>query len=876
MKNPKFQLARLAAAVAIALAGSFPAVPALAETGADPAPAGATPAAAPSAVPSSIPSPSGPPAVPAPGAAPVVSDAGLAEAVRRDLGMTLEEFNAAGEQAKRAADAVPSLRELPGYAGTSLKDGKIAVEGHGAELQARVDQLNQTGTAADFVLVASPAAAAAAPPTAAELMASSTEQLFQAYVREVGSAGLQAVVYADGHFIIRTGGTNSLEAGPPAILDPQLPPVTPVTTAPVTTAPATPAPGKLSAAEFVARYANVQLEKGAPIRTEEDLYGGEGYWNDVGQNCSAGFGAFSSTGQPLVLTAGHCAADGTARVTEIEQPTGSQAATGLIGARGERTGLLGSFGFSQFGGADNTAITGTQDTPGNVGTDIAVIEGLPAGLSVLPAATKWDAPANPARTAVKIIGKTAPFQGQAVCRSGRTTGWQCGTVDSLGIWVIPGPKSLPPNNDNDLRAIRAFDSTSVKSGGGDSGGPWISGSFAVGTHTGAEIIGSTQIRAIATTLEDAMTYIPGGAQLQLFLNKPELVAPANRTFTAGEPITGRVPAAPASAVAANSKVRITVAGQQPVELPVDAAGNWSFPTPSSTGRFQFSAETVNGFSRSGAASLSINVSDLVAPEISSPTEGAELKAVDRVEGTGTPGHEVLLSGDVTGSGVVSADGRWSISVADQQVYGKLSVIAVQTAPGHEHGPSATRNFTVIPPSPAVSSIPDGVHFSADRLPETISGAGIDGAEVTVLIDGVPVAASQAGGAGGFAARGAISSLAPQVLVAGGRWSVPFPAGLAAGAHTLSVSQSVDGVPSAAVGTTFTIRAAAPAAVPPAVPAAAPAAVDVAPAAVPVQPSGSGQLANTGAGGLLPAAGLGAGVLLLGGVAMLSVRRRLRR
>jgi LPXTG-motif cell wall-anchored protein len=883
VKIPKFQLARAAAAVALALAGSFAAVPALAEAEADPAPAGATPAPTPSssgagaaaaATPPAAgdPTPSPAPSAPAasdPAPSPAISDAGLAEAVQRDLGMTLEEFNAAGEQAERAARAVPSLRGLPGYVGTSLKDGKIVVYGSGAEFQARVDQLNQAGPLADFVLVAPPAATPAAPPTAAELVASSTEQLFQAYVQDVGSTGLQAVVYADGHFIIRTGGTNSVEAGLPAMLDLQLPPTAPVTTAPV--------PGKISAAEFVARYANVQLEKGSPIKTEADLYGGQGYWTDVGHSCSAGFGAFNSVGQPLVLTAGHCAYDGTARVTQVEDPSGSQAATGRVRAQGARAGLLGSFGFSQFGGVNNSAITGTKDNPGNVGTDIAVIEGLAPGLNVLPAATKWDDPANPGPTAVKIIGKTAPFQGQAVCRSGRTTGWNCGTVDSLGIWVVPGPKSLPPAYNNDLRAVRAFDSASVKSSAGDSGGPWISGSFAVGTHTGAESEGSTQIRAIATTLEDAMAYLPGGVQLQLFLNKPELVAPANMTFTAGEPITGRVPAAPASAVAANSKVLITVAGQQPVELPVDAAGNWSFPTPSSTGRFQFSAETVNGFSRSGAASLSINVSDLVAPGISSPTEGAELTAVDRVEGTGTAGYQVLLSGDVTGSGVVSADGHWNISVAGQQVYGKVSVVAVQTAPGHEHGPSATRNVAVTPPAPAVSSIPDGVHFSADRLPETISGAGVDGAEVTVLMDGVPVAASPAGGAGGVGARAVGSPLVPQVVVAGGRWSVPFPAGLAAGAHTLSVSQSVDGVPSAAVVATFTIRAPAPAAAPPAVPAAAPAPVTAAPAAAaPVPPAGSGQLPNTGAGGLLTAAGLGAGVLLLGGAALLSVRRRSRR
>jgi LPXTG-motif cell wall-anchored protein len=878
VKILKFQLARAAAAVAIALAGSVAAVPALAEAEAGPAPVGAVPSPSPAPSGAGAAAPATPPAAGAPtqSPAPLASDAGLAEAVRRDLGVTLEEFNAAGEQAKRAADAVPSLRELPGYVGINLTGGKIVVEGSGAELQARVDQLNQAGPVAEFVLVA-PAATPAAPRTAAELVASSTEQLFQAYLRDVGSAGLQAVVYAGGRFVIRTGGTNSLEAGLPAMLDPQLPATAPVTSgAPGTsavslTAPVTPAPGKISAAEFVARYANVQLEKGAPITTEEDLYGGQGFWTDTGDACSAGFGAFDSAGQPLVLTAGHCAGDGAARVTEIEQASGAPAATGVLHARGARTGLLGNFGFSQFGGANNSAITNSKDNPGNVGTDIAVIKGLASGLNILPAATKWDAVANPDPTAVKIIGKTAPFQGQAVCRSGRTTGWKCGTVDSLGIWVIPGPKSLPPAYDNDLRAVRAFDSTSVTSSGGDSGGPWISGSFAVGTHTGAEIEGSTQIRAIATTLEDAMAYIPGGVQLQLFLNKPELVAPANRTFTAGEPITGRVPAAPASAVAANSKVLITVAGQQPVELPVDAAGNWSFPTPSATGRFQFSAETVNGFSRSGTTNLSINVSDLVAPEISNLTEGAELKAVDRVEGTGTPGYEVLLSGDVTGSGMVSADGRWGISVAGQQVYGKLSVHAVQTAPGHEQGPSATRNVTVTPPVPAVSYFPDGVHFSQDRLPETISGAGVDGAEVTVLIDGAPVAVSQAGSAGGMGAMSVGLSLVQPDLVDGGRWSVPFPVGLAAGAHTLSVSQSVDGVSSAAVEATFTIRAAAPP-----TPAAAPAPAVPAAVAAPVQPAGAGQLPNTGASGLLTAAGLGAGVLLLGGAALLSVRRRSRR
>ena len=135
--------------------------------------------------------------------------------------MTLAEFDAAGALARRAADAAPSLRALPGYVGISLAGGKIAVEGSGAELRARVAELNGSGPA-DFLLAAP--AAAAAVPSAAELLASSTQQLFEAYVREVGAAGLQAVTYTDGHFVIRTGGTNTAQSVPAADALPARPP----------------------------------------------------------------------------------------------------------------------------------------------------------------------------------------------------------------------------------------------------------------------------------------------------------------------------------------------------------------------------------------------------------------------------------------------------------------------------------------------------------------------------------------------------------------------------------------------------------------------------------------------------------------------------
>ena len=781
MKTPTYQLTvRAVAAAALALAGSFQAIPALAEAGGPEPVSSASPAAAPE-----------------------ISAAGLAEAVRRDLGKTVEEFNAAGQLGRTAADALPSLQGLPGYLGISLRDGKVLVEGSSAGLQARVDELNGAASAAVFVLVAPAADPSTAPaadpstapavdpstapaadpstilaepptspadgpsdaPSAAELLASSTEQLFQSYVREVGPAGLQAVAYSGGNFIIRTGGTNAAEAVPSRTPAQQTVPAPQTATAPGTAVTAT-APGKISPADFVARYANVQLEQGPPVTTEADVFGGEGIAIDRRTICSTGFGAFSAAGLPVVLTAGHCAEDGRARIAELE-PATSATAGGSLTPPGPLA-PLGSFGFSQFGGPLNSWITGTKESPGNVGTDIAVIEALGGGIDLQPAASTWADAANPGPTAVKIIGMVAPFQGQEVCRSGRTEGWSCGQVEETGIYVVGGRTTTAA----DLRAFRGFLSRNVQSRGGDSGGPWISGNFAVGTHSAGETSGENF--AIATTLEDALTHIPAAVQLQLFLNKPELAAPEDLTVLAGQPITGRVPAAPASAVAANSKVRITFdkpADKQTVEVPVDAAGNWAFPAPEGNGKLTFTAETLNGFSRSGEVSLAVNVTDLDAPAITTPAEGAALETVTRIDGAGTPGLTVELTGDISGSAVVARDGLWTIPV-DGAAPGLLTIRAVQTSPGMVDSPAVTRNFTVEAP---------------------------------------PVAPAEPVAPAAPAAQAAPVAPAAPIVV------------LPAGASQL--------------------------------------------------PEASGQLPDTGAGSLLPTAGLAGGAILLGGVLLAAVRRR---
>ena len=142
---------------------------------------------------------------------------------------------------------------------------------------------------------------------------------------------------------------------------------------------------------------------------------------------------------------------------------------------------------------------------------------------------------------------------------------------------------------------------------------------------------------------------------------------------------------------------------------------------------------MNGFSRSGAATLTVSVTNLDAPVVTTPAEGAALKTVTRIDGTGTPGLSVKLTGNISGSAVVAPDGHWSIPV-DGPAPGKLSIHAVQTSPGEADSAPVTRNFTLAPAAPAVTTIGDGSHFSQDALPGTISGTGIDGASVGDLTE----------------------------------------------------------------------------------------------------------------------------------------------
>lgn len=580
------------AAAGLAAATVLAAAPASADTLVPGVPAVSSPVAGIDDASAALPSPPGTPGPTAVGAG--ISESGLAEAVMRDLGLTVEQFNAAGERGKQAADVAAALKDVPGYIGTSLREGRILVTGSGPELEGKVQGLNATVPALVLLEPAAEQATTQVPadPAHGTEVAASTEQLFHAYLREVGPEGLQAVAYSRGKFVIRAGGANGSESVRQGLQ---------ANTQAATTEAATGAEGpgsempgagraKLSAEEFVAKYANVKLDDGANLVPEADVLGGQGYFADTGEICSTGFSAFNPAGLPTVLTAGHCSDDGTAGEASLEFP------------QWNRAGLLGIFGFSQFGGPGNSSVLNPLNptNPGNVGTDIAVIEKLRTDLDPEPAASTWGDLSEPGPD-VKIIGTAAPVEGQAVCRSGRTSAWSCGTNDEVGIYVVQGRSADP----SDVRAFEGFLSFDVQSSGGDSGGPWLNGNFAVGVHSAGDTPDEKgniiKNYAVAATLNDALAVLPG-YQLELFLNKPAVTTPApGGTYEPGQLISGTVPAAPAPAVAAGSKVRITLPGEAPFDVPVDASGGWTFTSPKKAGPLRFTAETVNGYSASGAS-----------------------------------------------------------------------------------------------------------------------------------------------------------------------------------------------------------------------------------------------------------------------------------
>jgi streptogrisin C len=155
---------------------------------------------------------------------------------------------------------------------------------------------------------------------------------------------------------------------------------------------------------------------------------GDGYLHA----CSIGFTVMRGT-TPGYVTAGHCGKVG--QVVYYEPYKWS------LGTR------LGSFYASRF------------PAPGQSGYDYAWVK-VDSGHTLLPTVYGWGKVAD-----VTVRGLTAAPVGAAVCRSGRTTTWRCGTILGKGKTVSYSSGEIVLN----------LTATTACSEGGDSGGSFITG-----------------------------------------------------------------------------------------------------------------------------------------------------------------------------------------------------------------------------------------------------------------------------------------------------------------------------------------------------------------------------------------------------------------
>jgi streptogrisin C len=155
-------------------------------------------------------------------------------------------------------------------------------------------------------------------------------------------------------------------------------------------------------------------------KTLWNVIGGQAITTTAGARCSAGFNARSSSGARYVIDAGHCG--------------------NLGGTWSGPGGTLGTVAGSSFPGNDYSRI----NVSSTAAVSTALIDRYSSGSDVT------------------VAGSSGGSVGAAVCRSGSTTGWHCGTITALNATVTYAQG-----------AVRQMIRTNVCAEPGDSGGSLV-------------------------------------------------------------------------------------------------------------------------------------------------------------------------------------------------------------------------------------------------------------------------------------------------------------------------------------------------------------------------------------------------------------------
>ncbi|MCD2443560.1 cell wall-binding repeat-containing protein [Agromyces sp. SYSU K20354] len=279
--------------------------------------------------------------------------------------------------------------------------------------------------------------------------------------------------------------------------------------------------------EMVADYSDVQFEAAA------DLVGGTGWaipGTDLNKNgirddgyvvCSVAFnGRLKAGGAHQVTTAGHCL-DGTAF------PDAS--ASALVQSRPNDP-------FQSIGATLGNPVTGSVRFGAAVDSARMSVE---SAWTPRPSVSVWGGGSGSpsAGTPVSVRGATAAVVGARLCKSGRTTGWTCGTVRAVDQAVFVSERLV--------NAIIA--DTCVRSG--DSGGAALIGDYAAGITSGASATCTTGglsafFPVVSPAGPDVLDF-NSAWELSVAISKPQITSILGGRSYADVPVRGTVPNAPA-------------------------------------------------------------------------------------------------------------------------------------------------------------------------------------------------------------------------------------------------------------------------------------------------------------------------------------------
>jgi putative cell wall-binding protein len=345
------------------------------------------------------------------------------------------------------------------------------------------------------------------------------------------------------------------------------------------------------------------------------LVGGQGYYWLQGSGvslCSTAFnGRDRSTGRPQTLTAGHCEPTATATTPNPQVFRMQQSAPNVLDLSGPAIG---------------TPLRSTYSMGGELDSGLIALD---AGSTPRPAVGTWGDGTNAAPvtsgTPSIVRDLSRAIVGQPICKSGRTTGWTCGTVwktDAL-VKVSDGAGGYVEVNSylSDMCALR-----------GDSGGAVVSGPYAVGVLSNG-------------SFRTSCTETPGAGEADRFTGTFPLVARADYgSVVSSHPawelqvdVAAPVVTSPAGGASAplgsalsgtlasggvRHTVRVTIDGSRTLTAPVRGGGSWSLDLSSvPAGAHTYSATALYGSGAATSAPVS-GAFTLVAPAVSR-IEGAD-------------------------------------------------------------------------------------------------------------------------------------------------------------------------------------------------------------------------------------------------------------